>query len=82
MPRVSRKPIDSHASLGDGASLLAMGMPGIGGIPGIGGMPGIGGIPGIGGMPGMGGIAPQRGSASEESMPDMSAIISSGPDGS
>ena len=70
MPRVSRKPIDSHASLGDGASLLAMGMPGIGGIPGI------------GGMPGMGGIAPQRGSASEESMPDMSAIISSGPDGS
>lgn len=64
MPRVSRKPIDSHASLGDGASLLAMGMPG------------------IGGMPGMGGIAPQRGSASEESMPDMSAIISSGPDGS
>lgn len=76
MPRVSRKPIDSHASLGDGASLLAMGMPGMGG------MPGIGGIPGIGGMPGMGGIAPQRGSASEESMPDMSAIISSGPDGS
>ena len=76
MPRVSRKPIDSHASLGDGASLLAMGMPGIGG------MPGMGGIPGIGGMPGMGGIAPQRGSASEESMPDMSAIISSGPDGS
>lgn len=64
MPRVSRKPIDSHASLGDGASLLAMGIPGIGGIPG------------------MGGIAPQRGSASEESMPDMSAIISSGPDGS
>lgn len=76
MPRVSRKPIDSHASLGDGASLLAMGMPGIGG------MPGMGGIPGIGGIPGMGGIAPQRGSASEESMPDMSAIISSGPDGS
>lgn len=76
MPRVSRKPIDSHASLGDGASLLAMGMPGIGGMPGMGGMPGIGG------MPGMGGIAPQRGSASEESMPDMSAIISSGPDGS
>ena len=76
MPRVSRKPIDSYASLGDGASLLAMGMPGIGG------MPGMGGIPGIGGMPGMGGIAPQRGSASEESMPDMSAIISSGPDGS
>ena len=70
MPRVSRKPIDSHASLGDGASLLAMGMPGMGGIPGI------------GGIPGMGGIAPQRGSASEESMPDMSAIISSGPDGS
>ena len=62
--------------MGDAASVLATGMPGMGGIPGIGGIPGMGGIPGIGG------IAPQRGSASEESMPDMSAIISSGPDGS